>query len=419
MSGGTTDRLAGADPPRRRLGRACGSLVAGLGVSGFAAADALRRARGARSPSVDAPTATDAIARAGARSSTSSASTCGSAPEHVVTAARGHRARRHLARAGAPTSRCSRRPPRPASRSGARSSWPGGCGPREGAAPWLTVTGTNGKTTTVQMLAVDPAGRRAARAARRQRRHPAARGGAATPSRTTCSPSSCPASSCTGRTRWPRWPSAVPQRRPRPPRLARLARRVRRRQGPGLRRTPRSPASTTSQDTAHRAAGRGGRRAWRAAGPIGFTLGIPGPSELGVVDDVLADRAFVEQRRTAAAELGTLADLQRRRADARRRTTSPTPWPPPPWPARYGVAAGGRPRRAARLRARPAPHRRGRRRSTASRYVDDSKATNPHAAARLAGRLRARRVGRRRPAQGRRRRRPGRQAPPTGCAASC
>ncbi len=25
--------------------------------------------------------------------------------------------------------------------------------PREGAAPWLTVTGTNGKTTTVQMLA--------------------------------------------------------------------------------------------------------------------------------------------------------------------------------------------------------------------------------------------------------------------------
>ena len=26
------------------------------------------------------------------------------------------------------------------------------------AAPWLAVTGTNGKTTTVQMLAVDPAG---------------------------------------------------------------------------------------------------------------------------------------------------------------------------------------------------------------------------------------------------------------------
>ena len=30
---------------------------------------------------------------------------------------------------------------------------------------------------------------------------------------------------------------------------------------------------------------------------------------LGVVDDVLADRAFVEQRQSSAAELGTIADL--------------------------------------------------------------------------------------------------------------
>ena len=30
---------------------------------------------------------------------------------------------------------------------------------------------------------------------------------------------------------------------------------------------------------------------------------------LGIVDDVLADRAFVEDRRTSAAELCTLADL--------------------------------------------------------------------------------------------------------------
>src|SRR6185436_14816736 len=43
---------------------------------------------------------------------------------------------------------------------------------------------------------------------------------------------------------------------------------------------------------------------------IGFTLGIPGPSMVGLVDDVLADRAFVEQRKTSAAELATLADLQ-------------------------------------------------------------------------------------------------------------
>ena len=34
----------------------------------------------------------------------------------------------------------------------------------EHAAPWLAVTGTNGKTTTVQMLHLDPARGRAARA---------------------------------------------------------------------------------------------------------------------------------------------------------------------------------------------------------------------------------------------------------------
>jgi UDP-N-acetylmuramoylalanine--D-glutamate ligase len=42
---------------------------------------------------------------------------------------------------------------------------------------------------------------------------------------------------------------------------------------------------------------------------IGFTLGTPAVGMLGVVDDVLADRAFVEDRQTSAAELCTLADL--------------------------------------------------------------------------------------------------------------
>jgi UDP-N-acetylmuramoylalanine--D-glutamate ligase len=42
---------------------------------------------------------------------------------------------------------------------------------------------------------------------------------------------------------------------------------------------------------------------------IGFTLGTPGVGMVGVVDDVLADRAFVEERETSAAELCTLADL--------------------------------------------------------------------------------------------------------------
>ena len=42
---------------------------------------------------------------------------------------------------------------------------------------------------------------------------------------------------------------------------------------------------------------------------IGFTLGTPGVGMLGLVDDVLADRAFVADRHTAAVELCTLADL--------------------------------------------------------------------------------------------------------------
>lgn len=42
---------------------------------------------------------------------------------------------------------------------------------------------------------------------------------------------------------------------------------------------------------------------------IGFTLGVPGLSMLGVVDEILADRAFVTERVSNAAELGTVADL--------------------------------------------------------------------------------------------------------------
>ena len=66
------------------------------------------------------------------------------------------------------------------------------------AAPWLAVTGTNGKTTTVQLLAAMLSRRRASGSP------PAATSGSpsSTPSATrratTCSPWSCPASSCTG-----------------------------------------------------------------------------------------------------------------------------------------------------------------------------------------------------------------------------
>ncbi len=42
---------------------------------------------------------------------------------------------------------------------------------------------------------------------------------------------------------------------------------------------------------------------------IGFDLGVPGPSDLGVVDGILVDRAFLDERRTNALELTTVDDL--------------------------------------------------------------------------------------------------------------
>ena len=42
---------------------------------------------------------------------------------------------------------------------------------------------------------------------------------------------------------------------------------------------------------------------------IGFTLGTPAVGMLGVVEDFLVDRAFIEQRQSSAAELCTIGDL--------------------------------------------------------------------------------------------------------------
>lgn len=44
---------------------------------------------------------------------------------------------------------------------------------------------------------------------------------------------------------------------------------------------------------------------------IGFGLGVPGRSDLGVVDGILADRAFLDDRRNSALELTTIDDLAR------------------------------------------------------------------------------------------------------------
>ncbi|WP_255218283.1 UDP-N-acetylmuramoyl-L-alanine--D-glutamate ligase [Janibacter terrae] len=111
---------------------------------------------------------------------------------------------------------------------------------------------------------------------------------------------------------------------------------------------------------------------------IGFTLGTPGPSMLGLVEDVLADRAFVEDRATSAAELGSLADVQ---GDA--------PSVAPHLVANALAAAAlarahGVPAVAVRdglRRWRPEPHRIAHVATAGGvHWVDDSKATNPHAA---------------------------------------
>lgn len=49
---------------------------------------------------------------------------------------------------------------------------------------------------------------------------------------------------------------------------------------------------------------------------IGFGLDTPGPSDFGVVEGILCDRAFLEERRTAALEIITLDELEPSGLDA-------------------------------------------------------------------------------------------------------
>ena len=107
---------------------------------------------------------------------------------------------------------------------------------------------------------------------------------------------------------------------------------------------------------------------------IGFTLGMPGVGMVGVVDDILADRAFIERRDTSAAELCTIADL-----------ASPAPHFVANALAAAALArAHGVAPVAVRdgLRTfRPDGHRIAIVAEAAGvTWVDDSKATNPHAA---------------------------------------
>lgn len=111
---------------------------------------------------------------------------------------------------------------------------------------------------------------------------------------------------------------------------------------------------------------------------IGFDLGVPGPSDLGVVDGILADRAFLDDRRNSALELTTIADLERTGLSA-------------PHIVQNILAASAL---ARALGTQPEAIRRALEgfhldehriqviaRHAGITWVDDSKATNPHAAA--------------------------------------
>jgi UDP-N-acetylmuramoylalanine--D-glutamate ligase len=109
-----------------------------------------------------------------------------------------------------------------------------------------------------------------------------------------------------------------------------------------------------------------------SARKVGVTLGEPGPGQLGIVDGVLVDRAFPGVAGVALAGVAAvhpggppgLTDALAASALARAAGVPPT-----------AVAAG-------LARFRPGPHRADLVRTVGGvRYVDDSKATNPHAAA--------------------------------------
>ncbi|MFH0176804.1 UDP-N-acetylmuramoyl-L-alanine--D-glutamate ligase [Streptomyces cacaoi] len=107
---------------------------------------------------------------------------------------------------------------------------------------------------------------------------------------------------------------------------------------------------------------------------VGFTLAAPAPSQLGVVDGILVDRAFVENRQQNAQELAEVSDVN----------------PPAPHNIANALAAAalarafGVPAKAVRdgLRAfTPDAHRIAHVADVDGvAYIDDSKATNTHAA---------------------------------------
>ncbi|MFC7491993.1 MULTISPECIES: UDP-N-acetylmuramoyl-L-alanine--D-glutamate ligase [unclassified Knoellia] len=351
-------------------------LVAGLGVSGFAAADALLE-RGAHVVVVDGSPADSSPAMverarilevldAELRFGPEHVSGMPSEPVDLVVTSPGWAPTQPLLAAAAEAG--------VAIWGEVELAWR--MRPLEGAAPWLTVTGTNGKTTTVQMLTsiLRAAGKRAISA-----------GNVGTPIlEAIMDPQPFDAIAVELSSFQLHWSDSI---RPQASVCLNvapdhvdwhgtyadyLAAKGKVYSGTQVAciynvddpQTERLVEDAEVQD---------GCRA------VGFTLGTPAPSMLGLVGDVLADRAFVEQRRHAAAELATVEDLRGDAPDvAPHLVTNALA------AAALARAHGVEPAAVrAGLRAfRPEAHRIAHVATLADvRYVDDSKATNPHAAA--------------------------------------
>lgn len=375
MTSGTTDRLERlthreADWAGLRV------LVAGLGVSGFAAADALLE-RGAHVVVVDGSSADSSPAMAErARILEILDAELRFGPEHVsgmpseqvdlVVTSPGWAPTQPLLAAAAQAG--------VAIWGEVELAWR--MRPLEGAAPWLTVTGTNGKTTTVQMLTsiLRAAGKRAISA-----------GNVGTPIlEAIMDPEPFDAIAVELSSFQLRWSDSL---RPQASVCLNIA--------------PDHVDWHGSYDAYAAAKGKvynGTQVAciYNVDDPqterlveeadvqegcraVGFTLGTPAPSMLGLVGDVLADRAFVEQRRHAAAELATLDDVRGDAPDVAPHLVA-NALAAAALARAHGVDAGAV--RAGLKAFRPEPHRIAHVATVDEvRFVDDSKATNPHAAA--------------------------------------
>jgi UDP-N-acetylmuramoylalanine--D-glutamate ligase len=110
---------------------------------------------------------------------------------------------------------------------------------------------------------------------------------------------------------------------------------------------------------------------------IGFDLGTPGPSDVGMVDDIIVDRAFHDDRHNSALELTTHGELKAVGLDAPHSVSNVLAaaalcraWGVPPAVVRGAIST-----------FRMDPHRTEVVMvASGVTWVDDSKATNPHAA---------------------------------------